>query len=163
MGLRLVRPENLDAVDDAAGDAPFDDPPSPSEDPNAPRVLVADDDSTARDALAEILRRSGYRVATAIDGRDAINRLKETKIDALLLDLQMPGHDGFETLSYVQEHRRDLPTVLLTGLPPQEIQLQMANSRTSNLPPLFEKPCDPDQLLGVLDLLLAGELPPTGA
>jgi DNA-binding response OmpR family regulator len=86
--------------------------------------------------------------------------LKDARIDAVLLDLQMPGHDGFETLEYLQEHRRGLPVLLLSGLPADEIQDRMHRLSSGQLPPLFLKPCDYDQLLDVLDLMLSGELPP---
>ena len=122
-------------------------------------VLVADDSATAREGLSRLLAGHGYHVETAADGLDAVELLKSTKVDALVLDLHMPGHDGFETLRYLRDHRRGLPTVLLSGLPPDEIQREMTRTGTDELPPLFQKPADFDQLLGVLDLLLAGVLP----
>ena len=54
------------------------------------RVLVADDHPTVRDALGQLLIRNGYEVATAADGLAAVEVLKGQRIDALLLDLQMP-------------------------------------------------------------------------
>ncbi len=122
-------------------------------------VLVADDDAGARHALGQILKLSGYRVELANDGKMAVQRLKETRIDALVLDLHMTGSDGFVALEYIQEHRKSLPLVLLTGLSAAEIQSLMRESKVEELPPLLEKPCDPDQLLGVLDLMLRGNLP----
>ena len=124
-----------------------------------PRVLVADDSEIVREALGQLLLHSGYDVEAVADGAAAIRTLKEMKVDALLLDLQMPGHDGFETLGYVQEHRRGLPTILLSGLPADEIQDRMHKLQSHELPPLFLKPCDYEQVLGVLDLMLNGELP----
>lgn len=124
-----------------------------------PCVLVADDSEIVREALGQILLASGYDVETVADGAAAVSVLKSAKIDALLLDLQMPGSDGFETLRYVQEHRRGLPTILMSGLPADEIQLRMNRLESGELPPLFLKPCDYDQLLNVLDLMLHGELP----
>ena len=127
----------------------------------APRlcVLVADDSETVREGLGQLLLRSGFSVETAGDGAEAVEKLKDLSIDAVLLDLQMPGHDGFETLAYLQEHRRGLPVLLMSGLPADEIQDRMHKLPRHELPPLFLKPCDYDQLLSVLDLMLAGELP----
>lgn len=124
------------------------------------RILVVDDSHEAREALGQIFARCGYAVETASDGAAAIDRLKATPVDAVVLDLQMPEHDGFETLAYIRDHRRGLPTLLLTGMPPDDIQHEMLRSGTDELPPLFMKPVDPDQILTVLDLLLTGELPP---
>lgn len=124
-----------------------------------PRVLIADDSEIVREALGQLLLHSGYEVEAVADGAAAIRALKEAKIDALLLDLQMPEHDGFEALGYVQEHRRGLPVILLSGLPADEIQGRMQKLASGELPPLFQKPCDYDQLLVMLDLMLSGELP----
>ena len=150
------------ANDTTADDARPAEQPQADENGHAPVVLVADDEPAVRQALGKILDRQGYAVETAANGQEAIDRLKTRRVDALLLDLHMAEHDGFETLAYVQEHRRGLPMVLLTGLSPTEIQQAMRQTHIAQLPPLFEKPCDPDQLLGVLELMLRGDLP-TGA
>ena len=127
--------------------------------PDRPIVLVADDAKMAREALGELLVREGYHVETAADGLAAIDKLKAVDVNALILDLHMPEHDGFETLGYIREHRRGLPCILLSGLPPDEIQSEMIRTGTDTLPPLFQKPADYDQLLGILSMMLAGDLP----
>jgi CheY-like chemotaxis protein len=77
----------------------------------------------------------------------------------LLLDLRVPKHDGFEVLSYVQEHRRNLPVIVVTGMPLDEIQQKLSRMQKPELPPLLIKPVDPDQLVQLLELELSGELP----
>ena len=124
-----------------------------------PRVLLAEDSEVVREGLGQLLLRSGYAVEAVADGREAIERLQSMKIDALLLDLQMPVHDGFETLEYVQRHRRGLPVLLMSGLAADEIQDRMGKLSSGTLPPLFLKPCDYDQVLDMLDLLISGDLP----
>ncbi len=123
------------------------------------RILLCDDSPVERLALAHFLRNAGYAVDEAGDGDAAILQLKHRQIDAMLLDLHMPGVDGFEVLSYLQEHRRSLPVILLSGMPLHTIQHKMHNLPTPELPPLLIKPIDPDQLLGILELQLAGLLP----
>ncbi len=124
-----------------------------------PRILLCDDSPVERLALAHFLRKAGYAVDEAGDGDAAILQLKHRQIDAMLLDLHMPGVDGFEVLSYLQEHRRSLPVILLSGMPLHTIQHKMNNLPTPELPPLLIKPIDPDQLLGILELQLSGQLP----
>ena len=124
-----------------------------------PRVLLADDSEVVREGLGQLLLRSGYAVEAVADGAEAVERLRSLQIDALLLDLQMPEHDGFETLEYVQQHRRGLPVLLMSGLPADEIQDRMSKLTSGTLPPLFLKPCDYDQVLDMLDLMLSGDLP----
>jgi DNA-binding response OmpR family regulator len=76
-----------------------------------------------------------------------------------LLDLNMPQKDGFGVLSYIQEHRRALPVVLMSGMEPDEIQHKMHVLKERELPPLFIKPIDPEALVQVMELHLRGELP----
>jgi CheY-like chemotaxis protein len=127
------------------------------------RLLVCDDADVERQALALILRQNGYIVDEANDGDTAIIHLKHKSVDLILLDLNMPGSDGFDVLSYLQEHRRALPVILLSGMELNKIQHKMHGLPTPELPPLLIKPIDPQQLLGLLELQLSGGLckPPT--
>ena len=132
-----------------------------SESPAQPRLLLVDDSPVERLALAHFLRRSGYVVEEAADGEAAIVHIKHHPVDAVLLDLNMPDVDGFEVLSYMQEHRRALPVLLLSGMPLHKIQHKIKQLPSPELPPLLIKPIDPDQLLTLLELQLSGQLPPT--
>jgi CheY-like chemotaxis protein len=123
------------------------------------RLLVCDDSPVERMALAHYLRRAGYEVDEVGDGNGAIEYLKNRNIDLMLLDLHMPGMDGFVVLRYVQEHRRALPVILLSGMPPNQIQHKMHALVERELPPLLVKPIDPEQLIGIIELQLSGELP----
>ena len=120
------------------------------------RLLLCDDSPVERLALAHFLRNSGYLVDEAGDGESAILHLKHRPVDLVLLDLHMPQVDGFEVLRYLQEHRRALPVVLLSGMPLHRIQTGIHGLPSHELPPLLIKPIDPDQLLGILDLQLSG-------
>ena len=126
-----------------------------------PRLLLCDDSSFERTALAHFLRDNGFTVNEANDGASAVEHVKNNAVDLVLLDLNMPGSDGFSALRYLQEHRRNLPVILLSGMPLNKIQNKMHALSTPELPPLLIKPIDPQQLLGLLDLQLSGGL--TGA
>ena len=80
-------------------------------------------------------------------------------MNAVLLDLMMPNGDGFDVLTYLQEHRRGLPVILLSGMPLDEIQHKMHRLPKHELPTLLLKPIDTDQVLNVLELKLSGEIP----
>jgi len=123
------------------------------------RLLLCDDSPIERLALAHYLRSSGFEVDEAGDGKSALQVLKHRQIDLLLLDLQMPDVDGFDVLNYVTEHRKSLPVVLLSGMPPDEIQGKMDSLRERELPPLLLKPVDPEQLVEIVEMQLAGDLP----
>jgi CheY-like chemotaxis protein len=121
-----------------------------------PRLLVVDDVTVERLALSHYLRKNGYDVIEAEDGRSAVLHLKSLQIDLLLLDLNMPHGDGFTVLNYLQEHRRSLPVILLSGMPLNEIQHKMHRLHERELPPLMLKPVDPEQLIQVVELQLGG-------
>jgi DNA-binding response OmpR family regulator len=125
------------------------------------RLLLCDDSPVERLALAHFLRRTGYTVDEAGDGEAAILHIKHRPVDAVLLDLNMPDVDGFGVLSYLQEHRRALPVILLSGMPLDRIQHKIKGLPSPELPPLLLKPIDPDQLLTLLELHLSGQLPTT--
>ena len=139
-------------------DVPQDDslPPSPL---RTFRLLLVDDSPVERLALGHLLRHAGYEVDEAGDGESTVQHLKHRAVDLLLLDLNMPEMDGFGVLSYTQEHRPGLPVILLSGMPLDQIQHKMNRLPSPELPPLFLKPVDPDQLLQMIDLQLSGEMP----
>ncbi|HSV14898.1 MAG TPA: response regulator [Tepidisphaeraceae bacterium] len=127
-----------------------------------PRLLVVDDAAVERLALAHYLRKNGYDVIEAGDGNSAVLHLKNTQVDLLLLDLNMPQGDGFSVLNYIQSHRRSLPVVLLSGMPVDEIQHKMHRLREQELPPLLLKPVDPEQLMQIVELQLSGGMTDLG-
>jgi DNA-binding NtrC family response regulator len=79
------------------------------------KILVVDDEASARTALAEILRAEGYEVETASDAFKALGRLDEFAPDVVLTDLNMPGIDGVELLRKVKEDDPERPVVLMTA------------------------------------------------
>ena len=80
-------------------------------------LLLVDDDAMNRDALARRLTRSGYKVLTADNGAAALRMIREERIDAVLLDVMMPGMSGLETLRQLRQVRSvaDLPVIMVTA------------------------------------------------
>ena len=66
------------------------------------RVLVVDDERPIRSAASHILHRAGYKVDVAVDGLDALQRLRGSTADAVLLDMKMPVLDGFAFLEAIR-------------------------------------------------------------
>ena len=81
-------------------------------------ILVADDNQSARDVLEAMLRNHGYRVLSAADGPQALAFLQGEAVDLALIDVVMPGQDGFAICRAVKGRRetRLTPVVLITGL-----------------------------------------------
>ena len=72
------------------------------------RALVVDDDDSIRFVLGEALRGSGWTVTEIDDGARVVERLERDAYDLIVLDLYMPGMNGFEVLRQVRQHRDEL-------------------------------------------------------
>jgi signal transduction histidine kinase len=83
--------------------------------PSAADLLVVDDDPDVRAGFEAILTDAGWKVRTAADGVACLAAVAARKPLLVLLDVQMPGLDGFETLRRLRQSARDLPVLLLTG------------------------------------------------
>ena len=79
------------------------------------QVLVVEDDAGERSDLAEMVSAFGFKVATAADGREALESLASFPANAILTDLMMPGMDGIELLKELAAHGDRTPTIVLTA------------------------------------------------
>ena len=79
------------------------------------KVLVIDDDIYIRELVATFLRREGYVIFEAADGREALKKLGEEKIDLCVLDIMMPSMDGFEFCKVARKYYENLPILMLTA------------------------------------------------
>jgi two-component system chemotaxis sensor kinase CheA len=82
------------------------------------RLLVADDSFTTRELIRSILHSAGYEVTTAVDGRDALDKLRAAPYDLVVSDVEMPRVDGFQLTSQIRQDPVlvDLPVVIVTSL-----------------------------------------------
>ncbi|MBM3269649.1 MAG: diguanylate cyclase [Candidatus Sericytochromatia bacterium] len=85
---------------------------------NIPRILVVDDDLENCQMLEAILRRDGYEIVVSTDGGKAFDMASELGPDLLLLDVKMPGLDGWEVSQqlYLSEATRDIPIIFVSGV-----------------------------------------------
>jgi two-component system response regulator PilR (NtrC family) len=93
-------------------------PPQPPEAATSgakPRILVVDDEPSMREMLRIVLRRDGYDVLLAENGREAIAALKQERIDLLLSDIKMPDITGVEVLRAAKELNRDVVAFMMTA------------------------------------------------
>jgi len=79
------------------------------------KLIIVDDESRFLEAIATRLRKRGFDVRTATNGRDAIALAKDEKFDIALLDLKMPGMDGSEVLRVLKSEHEYLEAIILTG------------------------------------------------
>jgi two-component system, cell cycle response regulator len=105
-------------------------------------ILVVDDDRVNRMLLSRDLERSGHRVATAEDGAGALEALRAEPFDVVLLDVLMPGLDGYETLARIEgdERLRNVPVIMVSALDDIESVVRCIEMGAADYLP---KPFDP--------------------
>jgi len=81
------------------------------------KVMIVDDDPDIVELIEEILSMAGYETITAYSGEECIERLKENP-DLILLDIMMPGMDGWETLERIREIDKNTPVIMVTAKQP---------------------------------------------
>ncbi len=82
------------------------------------QILIVEDDKFLRELIAKKLIKEGYEVEEAIDGEDGVRKAKKIMPDLILLDLILPGIDGFEVLKRIKEDEKtaSIPVVILSNL-----------------------------------------------
>ena len=111
-------------------------------------VLVVDDDGAIRDSLRRVLEHAGHDVTEAETGDRAIELLEGRRMDAVLLDLNMPGISGLDALTRIRELAPDTAVIVVTG------EATIANAMKAGQTGAFdfiEKPPDRERLLDVLE------------
>lgn len=86
------------------------------------KILVVEDDKFLRELITQKLSREGYNVKEAVDGEDGVVKVKKENPDIILLDLILPGIDGFEVLAKIKEdsETKNIPVVILSNLGQRE-------------------------------------------
>jgi CheY-like chemotaxis protein len=128
--------------------APLDSGPHSGRD-SCGLALVADDDDAVRELAATMLRRLGFRVATAGDGPDAVRIATERRGELVLivLDLRMPGMDGAEVLDELDRRASDVPVIVASGYADDELEERFAGRRIAAI---LQKPYRYDDFVAVV-------------
>jgi len=86
------------------------------------KILVIEDDKFLRELISQKLLKEGYEISEAIDGEEGLKKIKEEKPDLVLLDLILPGIDGFEVLSEIKDDPilAQIPVIILSNLGQKE-------------------------------------------
>jgi len=110
---------------------------------NAKRILIVDDDPVLVDLVSMALQDQGYRTAAAYDGTAGLRRLVEVQPDLILLDVMMPGHNGWEVCRRIRE-MTDVPVIMLTAKRELSHRLRGLNLGADDYVP---KPFDMEELI----------------
>lgn len=79
------------------------------------KIMIADDDAHIRELVRALLKRHGFEVCEAVDGRDALNKMSEENPDIVIVDVMMPNIDGFELCRLLRKDYENLPVLMLTA------------------------------------------------
>jgi len=85
-------------------------------------ILIIEDDKFLRELIAQKLIKEGFEISEAVDGEEGMKKVKEEKPDLILLDLILPGIDGFEVLARMKEDPvlAAIPVIILSNLGQKE-------------------------------------------
>jgi DNA-binding response OmpR family regulator len=104
-----------------------------------PKILIVEDEKHIADGLKYNLEAEGYQVVVADDGEDGLAQLEDTKFDAVVLDVMLPGIDGFEVARRLREENNFVPILMLTARGRPEDVLKGFEAGTDDyLPKPFE-------------------------
>lgn len=109
-------------------------------------ILVVDDYDDAREMYSEYLQFCGFRVAEARNGNEALEQAFAVKPDLILMDLSLPGMDGWEATRQLKadERTRQIPVVALTG---HALAGASEGAKKAGCDSFVTKPCLPDDLV----------------
>jgi DNA-binding response OmpR family regulator len=114
-----------------------------------PRLLLVDDDPTVREMIGRVLTEAGYLVLLAANGQEALELAAATEVDLVLLDLNMPVKNGWDTFERLTTANPLLPIIIITARPNQ-----LFPALASGVGALMEKPLDFPTLLWTICALL---------
>ncbi|MFI5247165.1 MAG: response regulator [Nitrospirales bacterium] len=89
------------------------------------KILIIDDEQGIRDLLDTLLRRKGYDVVVAENGREGLKVFRRERPDVVVLDLKMPGMDGLTVLQEIRHLDPNKPVIILTGAGTPETEQQV--------------------------------------
>jgi two-component system, cell cycle response regulator DivK len=128
---------------------------------NVPLVLIVDDYADGREVCAEYLAFRGYRVATAEDGFDALEKTRALAPDVILMDLSLPRLDGWEASRRLKadERTRHIPIIALTA---HSLSSARDKAVAAGCAAVVTKPCPPRDLEEEVRRQLRADAPPPG-
>ena len=124
----------------------------------APHIFIVDNEKDVLLLLSFRLKSNGFTVSSAESGEEALEFLKKNSPDLIVLDLLMPGMDGYEVLGKIRstEHTRNLPVIMLTG---KHDQADMIKALNMGLDDYITKPYEPEELIARIKTVLKRSTP----
>jgi len=114
-------------------------------------VLFLEDEPTICEVLTEYMLISGYQVTPVSNGSDAIKLIDQENYDMAVLDIMVPGADGFQVLSHIRTARPEMAVIMLTALDDEQTQVKAFNYYADDY---VIKPVSPIILLKRMETIL---------
>lgn len=108
------------------------------------QLLVVDDDKNIRKFLRVVLSEAGYQILSADSAEKALNIMEESKIDLILLDIMMPGMDGYSFSELLRDCNNNIPILMLSA---KQLPQDMKKGFLSGADDYMTKPVDEEELL----------------
>lgn len=122
--------------------------------PSEKTILVVDDDDSVRDLLEFIVKKEGFKVEKAADGKEAIDKARSVIPDLILLDLMLPKFGGFEILRELQGYETaEIPIIIITGKYTDRSTAEMIKQEP-NVKDFIEKPVKTSLLAATVHKIL---------
>ena len=119
-----------------------------------PKILVVDDDKRMLAALSELLSLRNYDITPAMGGQEAIALLQDNSFDLVLLDLNMPGTDGFGVMEHLELQAQSTPIIVVSGDTTIDAAIRALRKGVHDF---VRKPYAPEDLLNTITRALAGK------
>lgn len=118
------------------------------------KILLVDDEPYIRFSTRKILERAGHKVVEAVDGEDGLKVLESDRPDLILLDVRMPGTDGWEICREIKraEETRDVPVVICSVYTSEEFVKKSMEYAQADAH--INKPFDINELLNTVEKVL---------
>jgi DNA-binding response OmpR family regulator len=122
----------------------------------APLVLIIDDDAEVRSVIRECLEREGFAVVEGANAQQGIDKINQRIPDLMMLDVSMPGIDGWEMLRRVREKLdvKELPVVIFSGKIAED---ELGHAPDRGAQGYLRKPFDPLKLVAQAKALIAAD------
>lgn len=118
------------------------------------RILIIDDDPGVRRMLVEMLRRDGYEVAEAEDGRAGMQRFREEPAALVITDVLMPEQEGLETLMQLRQASKSVKVIAISGGGRVGPDTYLNSALTLGADAILAKPFGRDELLSLVSKVL---------
>ena len=115
------------------------------------RILVVDDEELVRNLIVTLLSRSGHSSITAVDGLDALDRMKGNQIDAVITDIKMPNMDGVTLTVEILKRYPGLPILVMTAF---DEEYTAGAAIAAGAREYIKKPFSPDEFFGQLQKMI---------